>query len=347
MPTNNVLTYADVLGEIGGRAHLLLGNGFSIACHLIFKYQNLYEFAKENGLSLHVQKIFDHFGTNNFEGILHALEDANWVAAHYGLKNNAEDAPRIKSDIKSIKDALVAAVAKTHLHDPGEIAEDRKALCVEFVKPYHNVFTTNYDLLLYWVEMHGHGELQKRDGFRTSPDDREAEYLVFREHVKNNKGMFFLHGALHLYVEDGEVRKHSWIRSEKPLIDLVLQGLESGQYPLFVAEGKARKKLEQIHKNDYLSYCISKLSRIEKQLVIYGHSLGSSDQHILDTIADNVDLDTVYVGLHSAFDDPSSRAKRRSTDLMAKRRLRVSRGGSQLNVKYYDSKTVTVWDGVQ
>jgi hypothetical protein len=43
----------------GGKKHLLLGNGFSIGAHPLFKYGTLFEQAKKVGVSEHVLVLFD------------------------------------------------------------------------------------------------------------------------------------------------------------------------------------------------------------------------------------------------------------------------------------------------
>ena len=45
------LDYQAVLGKLPATKHLLLGNGFSIACDPIFDYGNLFEYVKQKGLS--------------------------------------------------------------------------------------------------------------------------------------------------------------------------------------------------------------------------------------------------------------------------------------------------------
>ena len=69
MPVD-ILDYSDVLRELGGgRAFVLLGNGFSIGCDPVFSYGRLYDAAKNAGLSENAQAVFDYLGTNNFEGV--------------------------------------------------------------------------------------------------------------------------------------------------------------------------------------------------------------------------------------------------------------------------------------
>src|SRR5439155_21210102 len=120
------------------------------------------------------------------------------------------------------------------------------------------------------------------DCFRADEDEPDLPYLVFSQRLGDKKGILFLHGALHLYLDGGELRKHSWIRTGQRLTELIQEGLEKGQYPLFVAEGSPEKKLDQIQGNGYLWYASEKLRNIESPLALFGHRLGSSDGHILN-----------------------------------------------------------------
>jgi hypothetical protein len=334
-----LLSYKDVLAKIATeRCHLLLGNGFSMACDPIFSYPSLYDKAVKAGLSKRAQKVFDRLGTNNFEGVMRLLDDADWVARTYRLLRNKPSG--MLKDAEIVKRALVKALGESHLDHTGLVSADRKQAALNFLSSYHSIFTTNYDLLLYWVIMEGEPPSHK-DGFAADPDEPELEYLIFSHHLGDQKGIYYLHGALHLYVERGEVRKHSWIRTGKPLISLIRDGLSGEHYPLFMAEGSSDKKLEQILKNGYLSYCRDKLSRIQNQLVIFGHSLGPSDAHIRDIIAGNRNLHSIYLGIHD-----TARASSADAILSAATEingLRERRKLPVLKVHYFDSSTADVW----
>ena len=341
------MTYKQVLDENPDRKYLLLGNGFSIACAKIFSYANLFSYARENGLTEHVLKVFDYLGTNNFEGVLRLLEDTKWIAQHYKLKPQKKEKFSMSGDLTSVKRALLNAVAKTHLPHPASISDTRMNKCVEFFSPYQAIFTTNYDLLLYWVSNHALDSLKQQDGFRASIDDPSAKYLVFSEHLGDDKGILFIHGALHLYVEAGEVRKHSWLRSGESIIELVKKGLAEGQYPHFVAEGKMHKKLQQIQKSDYMSYCLGKLGRISSPLVVYGLALNENDYHIANVIAENKNLEKVYIGLFEEPGHSTNKSIYSAVNEMRNRRVLSSKGSKrmkELKVEYFDSKTVFVWD---
>ncbi|MBK6559963.1 MAG: DUF4917 family protein [Dehalococcoidia bacterium] len=122
------LTYQEVLEAAGnGRKHLLLGNGFSIGCDARFRYDSLYAYAKEEGLSGRAQAVFERLGTNNFEGVLRALDDTAFVAEVYGLAPGAEPTPTITDDAEQIKRVLVSAVAGRHLDLPSDVQDEKKA----------------------------------------------------------------------------------------------------------------------------------------------------------------------------------------------------------------------------
>jgi len=341
---SDILDYAEVRQHIGDRrSFLLLGNGFSIACDPVFRYSSLYEASVAAGLSHKAQSVFEKIGTNNFEGVMKLLEDSHWVGKTYNLIEG--DSSQMLDDLEVIKQTLVAAVASSHLEQPGDIAESRKQAAVRFFSPYHIVFTTNYDLLPYWVIMAAGEPPPFEDCFRADQDEPDAPYLVFSQRLRDNRGLLYLHGALHLYLGEGELRKHSWMRTGRRLTDLIREGLGQGQYPLFVAEGTPDKKLQQIQGNGYLWYCLEKLRSIQSPLVTFGHSLGFSDDHILSAIATNQQLAEIYVGLHGDPESASNLEIRSAAQGVVDRRAQFSRRRNRpLKLKFYTSDTVQVWD---
>lgn len=345
-----VLDYADMLPRLGaGRKFLLLGNGFSIGCDPKFSYPSLYRAALDGGLSGRAQQVFERLGTNNFEGVMRLLMDTHWVANQYGLSNS----DRILDDIDIVKKTLVRAIANSHLEHPGTIEEERMQAAQEFLQPYHGIFTTNYDLLLYWVNMYGYAaedevndETRYQDGFRSDPDNPDAETLVFARRLGSARGLYFLHGALHLFLDGQYLRKHCWSRTGIPLTTLVRDGLNLEQYPLFIAEGTPEKKLEQIQRVGYLWYCLQKLSEIRSPLVVFGHSLGPSDKHLVDRLAYNGGLKTLCIGLHGDPESPENEEiQARISEIQ---RMRREFGGGrralpELEVFYFHSESAHVW----
>lgn len=335
-----MLDFKDVLATIGQRrCHLLLGNGFSIACDSVFRYDNLYQTALKAGLSSRAMKVFDYLGTNNFEGVLRLLDDAVLVGELYDAPETCSKLMR--EDFEIVKAALVNAVAHSHLEHSGLVDQNRKAKALSFLANFHNVFTTNYDLLAYWVSMSNEGQPLFQDGFR-APTDPDEPYVVFTERLGKARGLFYLHGALHFYVQDGELRKHTWCRTGTRLTDQIRGGLEEKRYPLFVAEGAPERKLEQIQRHGYLWYALDKLARIEGPLVVYGHSLGPSDSHIVNTLAYNCDLPEIYIGSYGH--DAAVAEIAEKLPYLRQEALDRRRGkGLQLKVSLFDSRSAPVW----
>jgi len=54
--------------------------------------------------------------------------------------------------------------------------------------------------------------------------------------------------------------------------------------PLFINEGTVQEKLKTIRSSDYLSFCYEQLLSHEGALCIFGHDLGTQDQHLVDAI---------------------------------------------------------------
>jgi hypothetical protein len=51
--------------------------------------------------------------------------------------------------------------------------------------------------------------------------------------------------------------------------------------PLVITEGRAAEKERSIAENDYLSYCWKTLGDCRKPLILFGHSLGDQDRHLI------------------------------------------------------------------
>lgn len=342
MSSIELLNYDDVKKEMKGRVHLLIGNGFSIGCDSIFSYPSIYKKAVENGLSTRAQALFEKLGTNNFEGVMHLLDSTHWVSYHYSLVQENES--ELLKDNELIKKTLVEILCSSHPATQNNVSDDKKEASQKFLASFHNVFCTNYDLLPYWANMYQDKKVFQ-DGFRADIDNPDADYLVFSERGGGQKSLFYIHGALHLFTsKSGRTLKLSYARTNMSLMELVSTGLSKQEYPLFVAEGSAEKKLEQIHKNSYLNYCYEKLGRVENTLFVFGHALGDSDNHIRNIIAENEKLKVVYIGMYG---DPSCAENQQLQESVRKiisRRLSIKKLKEKpLEIHFFDSKTANVW----
>ncbi|HEY9847846.1 MAG TPA: DUF4917 family protein [Leptolyngbyaceae cyanobacterium] len=263
---------------------ILLGNGSSCAVWEKFNYSSLYKKAChgiEHPLSEENQALFKSMKTENFEGVLAALATAKMVN-----RLLRQDYSVIEEPYKSIQLALVEAVKQVHIRwqnieNKNILPKIRKELL-----KYKFVYTTNYDLLIYWaVNIDDHKKVKLKDYFFKIANNNLLFDIADTSVDEKRTKVFYLHGGLHLYkkLSGGTIKRKQ--ENGRNLLDLFgtpLNGEET--VPLFVAEGNAEDKLSTIKSSDYLSFAYGEFAKHKGSLVIFGHGLGESDQHILDAI---------------------------------------------------------------
>ena len=223
---------------------------------------------------------------------------------------------------------------------------------VLFLKKFNRVFTTCYDLLLYWVMLWtpDRRSIPFQDGFRPRPGG-DSDSLVFLGHVLPNKiFVHYLHGALHLTTQLGEVRKLTLRDSEfgDPIVEQIRDALEEKQYPLVVSEGNWVNKLERIESSSYLSWVFRRFENISGHLFTYGTAFSDQDEHLQDAIVRNTNLESLFIGVYGDADSgdnrdlvATARALGRRRDTLNTRLPKSKR--ANLDVEFYDSSTAPVW----
>lgn len=321
------------------KRHLLLGNGFSIACRPgIFVYKRLFEQADFKQLSPTARHAFDALNTQDFERVIKALRDARAIAASYAGTTPAT-LKCMDDDADGLRELLVQTIANSHPAWPGDIKDDEFRACKKFLANFNNTYTLNYDLLLYWTHMHTEeGEARNSDdGFRKPEDDYEAPYVVWEPNNSHKQNTWFLHGALHIFDARTEVQKYTWINTGTRLINQIREALQQNLFPIFVAEGTSKEKLERIRHNDYLSKGYRSFCEITGALFVYGHSLAENDEHFLKRI-EKGKVSRLYVGIYG---DPETEINK--TIVRRARHMQDMRSQKNLTVLFYDTATAKVW----
>ena len=340
-----VLTFAEAIHASAGysKRHLLLGNGFSIACRPdIFRYEKLFEQADFSALSSSAKATFEALKTTDFERVIKALRDAAALATLYGA--TAAQVKAMLDDANALKELLVQTIAQSHPALPGDITDGEYAACQHFLDNFDTTYTFNYDLLLYWTHMHreNRADVQSDDGLRTSQSDIESgipsDYVVWESGQSHDQNMWFLHGALHVFDSGTEIQKYTWNRTGVRLIEQIREALSRDFFPLFVAEGSSAEKFERIRHSDYLAKAYRSFQEIQHCLFIYGHSLAANDEHYLRRI-EKGKLTHIFVGLYG---DPGSVINRQIVK-RAKAMSLARRGKRELKVDFYDSTSAAVW----
>lgn len=351
-----VIPFAEAIADSVqfSKRHLLLGNGFSIACRAdIFHYGSLFAQA-DFSAAPQVVDVFKALGTQDFEAAIHALENAASILPTYAPADPSTAATMLEH-AGILKEILVQTIARNHPHIPSDIPDAKFWACRQFLANFLTgdkagcVFTLNYDLLLYWTLMHddmpfGQAlELAKNDGFGNDEDEPDADYVVWQgETNAHSASVMFLHGALHLFDTGKELTKYTWVRKGVPLIDQAREALANNAFPLFVAEGTSVQKKTKIRHNAYLYQGFKQLTANAMQgkhcMFIFGHSLAENDDHILNRIGRGR-FRKIYVGI---FGDPASAWNQqimlRAQSLAA---MRLERW--PLDVAFYDAASAQVW----
>lgn len=350
--------YKDVNSKT--KANLLLGNGFSMGVSQSFDYRSLYEALKklkeENELyeqenmindKNNILDLFDKFGTNNFEFILNRLS----IAISVNKILNGDD-HRLQDKYDIVRSALIEVVTKIHpTYESIKNEQDTKILnwmqgpCLKEFKNFSNIFTVNYDSLIYWIIRQefdlfldyfwsGKGKIGTLfDLYNTEINDCNSAAIP----------VHYLHGALFIFknIDNGLIEK---VKSEKDNLLLqsvktVMEDSKNNYIPIFISEGNSkeskvyeRSKIGEINANEYLKFVFSEFLQIKEGITIFGHSLSKYDQHIIDAINNNENLEYVAISIYRG-DKEEDKLKEEVEQIEKKLNKKKS------NLEFFDSVT--------
>jgi hypothetical protein len=319
------VSFDEAIEQSDGNRSLLIGNGFSIAQSAgLFSYANLLE---KSGIQpdSSIKKVFATLNTVDFELVMDALEHASKIEGAYG---DADRANLFRNDAVAVREALIHAVREVHPKISVDVPQQQRERCSQFLQKFGNVFTVNYDLLLYWVILHvggyaftdGFGLGNEEDGFRTFSEDGMCNTL-------------YLHGALHLFLGD-ERATLKRIVSTQTIVDEITDTIRNrGQLPLFVSEGTSKQKMERINSVPYLRGAYDRLKRLQGDLFVYGHSIAENDYHLYDAIFAS-EIDRLFFCVYRP-DDNLQPTKEKLAQFCAR--------NEDIEVTYVDSATTQVW----
>ena len=253
---------------------------------------------------------------------------------------------RLEHDAAKIKDILVTTIASKHPDRPYHIEAERYQACRLFLANFKNIYTLNYDVLLYWALMQQEIDdlnLTPDDGFRHPEDDPDVPYVSWQE--ANQSTVHYLHGALHLFDTGAEITKYTWSKTDIPIVDQIRQALDEDKFPLFVAEGTSQSKRERIMHSAYLHKALRSFEGVCRSpgnaIFVFGHSLDDNDRHIFRYI-ERGGVKQMFVSL---FGDRASVANKKIIQTaLAMRDRRGARGARYpLDVIFYDAASAQVW----
>lgn len=321
--------------------NVLLANGFSIdCCKNIFTYESLFENAN---FSKTLQKVFFQTGTNDFEKIIKMLQETSKICEIYNLDETIVN--QLLDDAEKIKNELIKVISKKHPEHQHKIKDGQFCSAYKFLSNFENIYTLNYDMLLYWTLM-----FKERSKYiLRSLKIKDNDYMDGFGRLSNNEDLtwyktskqniFYLHGALHLFEDNYNIIKAE-TTSDDNLLDVIKKRLDNDQYPLIVAEGTSKEKLNKISHNKYLQNAIDQLRYIKGNLFIHGHSLDENDKHIIDIINNDWNLKQIFI---SVFDPPKNLEEMQQKSLT----LFVDGQKHPKKIFLYDAQSANVWSSIK
>jgi hypothetical protein len=308
----------DKLAKANRTKHLLLGNGFSMAYdHKIFSYNALNNFIEQLDDTT-LNKLFQVINTKNFELVMRQLE--NFIEVAIALNAEPNFVLQLKRAKDTLQNSLIQAVSNLHPEHVFSLEDGKSKSCFDFLDEYlgkgGKVFSTNYDLLLYWVLMRNESK-HANDGFgRELLNPREVKHGKDQEWSelywgknKDDQTVYYLHGALPIFDNGIQIEKEVYT-NRNYLLDNIKERMNKKDYPIFVTAGNGNEKLNHIMHNQYLTFCYEHLCEIEGSLITFGFNFGEYDEHIIDAInkaakqgaQSGEKLLSIYIGVYSPED---------------------------------------------
>lgn len=316
--------------------HLLLGNGFSINARPSFRYQSLFE--KAQPFSAEVARLFHDLNTQDFEEVLEILRQQTETSPTKELQLHEEE----------IRAAFVRSISTVHPENSMFMSRTEANRCATFLEHFvgrirpdklrGRVYTTNYDLLLYWVVARFGRKLWCYDSHICPVEDKR--YGIW--HPEKEPNLVYLHGGLHLY-DWGKGQGMLRYDGHRSLIEQIRTRLDRGRFPVIVTEGTSAAKVARIQRSEYLKwssrYFRSGLRGNNVALFTYGHSLSERDAHLLSLIGEGR-TETICLGVYGGLHDQCA-AVYDWTAAWTDARLR--RGEAAPEVWVYDTSTFSPW----
>lgn len=321
--------WSELSAEFVG-AGILIGNGSSRAVWDDFAYDSLYERARlavDDPLSETDEDLFARLDTRNFETVLSALRTGLIVCDALAI-----DAEPIRQRYESIRIALMEAVQSVHV-PWGDVPQTTLMTMRDELSGYSWIYSTNYDLLLYWAVMALDTAWPFKDYF-WGACDVTGPWVCFHSDDTDASDeaskVLYLHGALHLCELPWE-ETAKLVAQDKNLLDQFSVPERDEEYPfvpLIVTEGSWQDKMAAIRRSDYLSFAFECFSAYQGPLVIFGHSLGDEDYHIVQALRQGDDQRPLAISIRAA---DESRIVERKLGFMQKL--------PHANIRFFDSAT--------
>ncbi|WP_447530651.1 DUF4917 family protein [Legionella pneumophila] len=283
-------------------ASIILGNGASIAFSSGFKYDSLFDEARNNNfIDDNLFGLFQKFETTNFELVLYRLWQTKEV-----LRVLEEKTDVIDGCYSLCRNSLIQTVHKAHIAYNNKEDDFIKMLdnASEFLKNFKTVYSLNYDLILYWVIARGNNTSEKKghifkDCFNEPFEGTDFKLFNFNFNLLRSPHLeqeiavlvFYPHGNLTLARLKNEAFHEIDLKicsNDYWHLNAIFNIWNQGKLePVFISEGDSVEKKKRIEESEYLRTIYNKGFReIGSSLVIYGWSISEQDNHLLERLVE-------------------------------------------------------------
>lgn len=284
-------------------ADLLLGNGFSVSLNKEFSadslFKSFYDKLNEEEKYTVETLMYVYVGSTCFEKNLRFLDDPyrfiqDDEVLFFSYEQGQEIVQKIRNDILTI---IIDSLE--NFSSNGKMEKYLNSL-----KTFQQIYTLNFDLLLYYITMFYNINSSKNEQFCdcfSFSEIRPNELLKFVGlDGSYKKFIYYLHGSIMFFSNECETYKVKGDRDTKQLTR-IKEYLNLGKKPLVVLEGSSDEKIRKIKKSNYLNFCYNKLRNSQNKLVIFGASLDSVDNHIVEAINNNKKEIAISIYLENSF----------------------------------------------
>ncbi len=217
---------------------------------------------------------------------------------------------------------MFEAVNGVHV-DWVQFGSDRFDKIAGAIQDHDAVYTTNYDLCMYWSRVDAKARVTKREviDFLWNPGNTFDPDSV---DIKGRTATYHLHGAIHLWQDDSGTNGKWTNANGGNLLSLASNySPGSSKRPLFVSEGTSKAKLQTIRRSPYLSFCLDSLRDDRENAIVIGHSLSEQDKHIIEALSKGSNERQIAVSIYPLLDDQLIiQEKARITWLLGDNKLR-------------------------
>ncbi len=278
---------------------ILLGAGFTNKyIPNTWGYDNIWDYASrfafdndEKDILELMDNYFKEMGNKNFERLI-AL--SNECTDFLNLAKKPFKIFLNSKQILRIKEVFINAMHNAGIDSEKRLCNNTPAREIgSFLTRFDQVFTTNYDPLVYWSIMKHTNSDENRytigDFFHRGEYAPENPNFVNAVLERDKTLVSYLHGAFFNTDTDSIYKISTSPDSDESLMKLAKKryGIHNIK-PLIVTDGSSEQKILAIDHNRYLSDSLSRLRRFDLDyLCTIGFGFTPPDKHIIDSIRHN------------------------------------------------------------